>query len=125
MDTKAVAKVIAASAVREAVSQAKWVSREAAKPAPELVEKTRDVAEQLVMQDPFFQSKRMGATALSILTAVLSAPPVQAELMVLLGTAIPPTLVPLGTALLAALLAALSKRADLRPTRGSGPFLEE
>jgi hypothetical protein len=113
--------IIVQSAVQSAKETAKEMARSATSDSvtPEVVEaQVGEMADRILTQDSLRRSSRVKAAALGVLTAILAAPPVQAEIFVLLGGLIPAAYVPMATALLGAVFAALSKQRDHRPIRG-------
>lgn len=77
-------------------------------------------AERIIYQDPPHTSKRLWASSASLLTVILMAPEVQAELYKLLPMWIPAEYMPMAMALIAAGLSWWSKQQDVRPIK-EGP----
>jgi hypothetical protein len=110
--------IIVKAAVETATAAATEMAKAAANGdvSPDQVgEKVGKMADRILTQDKLSKSNRVRAAVLGVLTAVLSAPPVQAELLLLLGGFVPPAYIPMATALLGAAFVSLSKRDDLRP----------
>lgn len=108
--------IIAALAIQQAANSVESIAAATGLPEDKK-EFVENQVSRVLQQDPLLKSKRVWSAVMGVLTAILSAPPVQTELARFFGTVLDPVYVPLVTAVLAAALATLSKKDDGRPLR--------
>lgn len=122
VDTRALAQVVAQSALGLALTQSEQI--QAALPAvarPELPEEVRAATERLVTQDPPLRSWRVWGAVWSAATGVLVLPEVQAAVQAVIGQVIQADFLPIATAVLGVIWPLVSKLRDARPVRGAAP----
>ena len=102
---------------KQVVEDAQHTAKEALK--YELAELAAAEAQidRMVYQDKSLASWRIWATVSGVVTAILAVPEVQVALTAAVAAAVPVAWAPVATAALTAILAAISKRRDPRPTK--------
>ena len=119
MKTNTIKTVITDLAIQKAMSSVEAITGEIGGSVAEERVIEKQVSKTL-QQDALVKSKRVWSAVFGVLTAVLLTPTVQLELTKLIGLILDPVYVPLVTSMFSAVLAALSKKSDVRPLRQLG-----